>query len=341
MKRAMIHIGSGKTGTTSIQNSAALMEKESGCADLTYPLVTKNGHQSLEVLFKEYERVSRGLKSKFDNDNSYRLFKKDFEDSFNHSLISAANVFLSSEFMFEFKGDEVLRLREYLEDRGFKSFLIVLYLREPASFYLSYTQQKLKGSSKIYSPFDFETGYKKRVKRWVSVFGKESVVVKEYDKSKLYGGSVLKDIERLVNQYFDTSVSFPDVSSNKSLTAEGMAILQRFRSDYLKEYENRFTVESNLLIRRLSGKVLAGLGSSPRLKEKYESLLRHNNNADMLYLKKEFSVFKDFQEEGGVFSNQNDFSGNIADLLEDFDDDIYLKLLFDLVYEGVKAESKL
>ena len=42
-----------------------------------------------------------------------------------------------------------------------------------------------------------------------------------------------------------------------------------------------------------------------------------------------------------MFFNQNDFSGNIADLLEDFDDDIYLKLLFDLVYEGVKAESKL
>lgn len=340
MKRAMIHIGSGKTGTTSIQNSAAQIEKDGLYPNLKYPLVTKSGHQSLEILFKEYGRISRGLKTKFENGGDYRSFKKDFEHDFSKSVLSATNLLLSSEFMFEFKVEEMLRLKKYLGNRGFENFLIVVYLRDPASFYLSYTQQKLKGSSKAYSPFKFQTGYKKHLERWASVFGKKNIIVREYDKASLHKGSVLKDIETLINHFFEISVSLPEVSSNRSLTAEGMAILQKFRNDYLQEHENRFTAESDILIQRLSSEKLAEYGSAPRLKKAYENVLRNNNSDDMLYLQENFGIFKYLTVNVDNLPDASEYTGSVVDFLVDFDPDMYLKLLFDLVYEGVKVEIK-
>lgn len=340
MKKAMIHIGSGKTGTTSIQNSAAEIEKDGLYPNLTYPLVTKSGHQSLEILFKKYDRISRGLKTKFENGGDYRSFKKDFEHVFDKCLLSAKNIFLSSEFMFEFKAEEVLRLRKYLEDRGFEDFLIVVYLRDPASFYLSYTQQKLKGSSKAYSPFKFKTGYKKHIELWAGVFGKKNIIVREYDKAALHKGSVLKDIETLVNHFFCISVSLPEVSSNRSLTAEGMAILQKFRNDYLKEHENRFAEESDILIKRLSSEKLAGYGSAPRLKKVYENVLRINNSEDIVYLQENFGIFKYLTVSEDDLPDASEYTGSVVDFLVDFDSDVYLDLLFELIYEGVSVGNK-
>lgn len=339
MKRAMIHIGSGKTGTTSIQNSVAKMEKAGTYSGLTYPLVTQNGHQSLEILFKDYDKISRGLKSKFTSDDDYFSFKNNFAHVLNEKICPANNVFLSSEFMFNFELNEVLCLKKYLQGRGFESFLIVVYLRDPASYYLSYTQQKLKGSSKIYSPFKFKIGYKKHVERWENVFGEKNIIVREYSKATLNKGNVLTDIETLINQFFEISVSLPEVSTNRSLTAEGMAILQKFRTDYLQEYENRFAAESDILIKRLSGEKLAECGSTPRLKKAYEDLLRIKNSDDISYLQENFGIFKNLPINAGSLPDVSEYTGSVIDILEDFDQSIYCQLLFYLIYEGIKVEN--
>lgn len=338
MKRAMIHIGSGKTGTTSIQNSAATMEKAGTYPDLTYPLVTQNGHQSLEILFKDYNKISRGLKSKFTSDDDYYSFKNNFAHVFNEKVCPANNVFLSSEFMFNFELDEILCLKKYLQGRGFESSLIVVYLRDPASFYLSYVQQMIKGSFIAYSPFKFKTNYKKYIERWVSVFGLNNVVVREYDRDALEGGSVLRDIESLVDDYFKVPISLPEISSNRSLTAEGMAVLQKFRTDYLQEYENRFTFESELLIQRLSDEKLVEYGSTPRLKKAYESVLRTRNSDDISYLQEKFGIFKNLPVDENSAPDASEYTGCVVDLLADFDSDVYLKLLFDLIYQGISDE---
>jgi hypothetical protein len=136
-RKALIHIGSGKTGTSSLQEALLESEKLKINKYFRYPVIEDKGHQAIEVLFKDYERVSRGLKSRFKSDNEeYREFVDNFFVALNH-YAESGNILLSSEFMFSFNELEVKSLKQYLEDKGFSDFKIVVYLRAPASYYLS------------------------------------------------------------------------------------------------------------------------------------------------------------------------------------------------------------
>lgn len=336
MKKAFIHIGSGKTGTSSIQSALAKIPS-SREAPFSYPLIHGNGHQSIEVLFKDYKRISRGLKTKFERSGGYEEFKDGFEKSLG-SYAQKSDLLLSSEFMFNFNLDEVFRLRSYLEEKGFDTFKVLVYLRLPSSYYMSYVQQKVKAAYSIPSPYKFKLGYAKAISNWHEVFG-ESVCIREFDRRKMVKGDVLEDFSFVLNDFFSGKVSLKANASNESVSSEGMVVLQEFRRMFFQNREDRFAKESTFLLKNIQRIEQEHAGTPPKLKKEYEKAIIKNNLDDM-YMVNSFGVFEDFpideiSNDADFCSANGDFLGDVKNLLNSFDESHYKYILHRLIYDSL------
>ena len=334
MKKVLLHIGSGKTGTSSIQNALAAQSRGAD-APFHYPMITDNGNQSLEVVFKSYERLSRGLKTKFSQNVEHKEFKEFYSESLSRHAENK-NLLLSSEHMFYFELDEILKLKSFLEERRFTRFKVVLYLRDPASYYTSFIQQKVKASFTIPSPLEFYPKYKMLVSNWSEVFG-EDLCIREFNRKKMENGNVLDDFSMIVSEFFGKNVVLSSDLANESISAEGMKVLQEFRKIFFRKEENRFAKESNCLLKKIVDIEKAQPGSKPKLKEYYKQIIKRNCVVDMLALK-EFGVFEDFNENVEIDNLENDmkvglFTGDVASLMDAFDSKHYKYIMHQMLYD--------
>ncbi|WP_141441387.1 hypothetical protein [Vreelandella titanicae] len=336
MKKALIHIGSGKTGTSSIQ-SALFNIPDHQKLPFSYPIIHGNGHQSLEVLFKDYTRISRGLKTQFEKNVKYEKFKEDFACSLNSYTKDA--LLLSSEFMFSFNLDEIKRLKKYLVDKGFDTFKVVAYLRNPSSYYMSFVQQKIKAAYNIPSPFKYKVKYATTINNWMSVFG-DNICIREFDRASMVGGDVLKDFSIVINDFFNGDLLLQGKTDNESISSEGMVVLQEFRKFFFKNQEDRFAKESNLLLKKIQKIELKYPGTKPRLNRTYDNLIIKNSAEDIHYLNK-FNIFNDIAltlESRNDDLNNSDcfFSGKVIDLFDDFSEEHYKYILHRLIYDFIR-----
>lgn len=338
-KRALIHIGSGKTGTSSIQDALLEREKKKENKSFHYPVIGRNGHQSIEVLFKDYTRITRGLKSRFLGDsNDYKAFVKKFSDELE-SYADSGNVLISSEFLFNFNSLEVESFKNYFERKGFNDFKVLVYLRNPSDYYLSLVQQKVKAAHKIPSPFEFKTNYCNSIDTWRKFFG-ESVCVREFDRGKMVNSDVLQDFSVIASEFFGECILLKGKSTNESVSAEGMVILQEFRKKFFLDKEDCFFKESNFLLKRIKEIECDYSGTKPKLKDGYMELILKNNFKDVSDLKK-YGVFDDIYFDHKhmdiePFFSGKDFSGSVYELLDRFDELHYKNILYRLIYDSLK-----
>lgn len=338
-KRALIHIGSGKTGTSSIQDALLEREKNKENKSFRYPVIGSNGHQSIEILFKDYTRITRGLKSRFLKDSDdYKAFVKKYSNGLD-KYADSGNVLISSEFLFNFNRLEVERFKGYLEKKGFNEFKVLVYLRNPSDYYLSLVQQKVKAAYKIPSPFDFKTNYCDSVDTWREFFG-ESVCVREFDREKMVGSDVLQDFSVIASDFFNEYISLKGKPSNETVSAESMVILQDFRRFFYSDQEDCFVQESNLLLKRIKEIECNYVGSKPKLKDRYLKAILENSFDDISKLKK-YNIFDDIFSNPGFshvesFCSADVFSGSVYELIESFDESHYKYILHRLIYESLK-----
>ncbi len=337
MARALIHIGSGKTGTSSIQDTLHSYQKSTASC-FSYPVVEGNGHQSLEVLFKDFERLSRGLRSKFgDSRGEFIRYKDRFEEKFREQCLG--DLVISSEMLFDFSPEEVKRFRDYISDKGYDDVIIVAYIREPVSYYTSFVQQKLKASHTIPSPYRFSVGYKSKLKNWEGSFGKSCLVVRPFDGGQMAGGNVVEDFSGLVSSFLGCSLDFSlQKNANESVSLEGMVILQDFRRAFFSNENDRFKVKSNRILEYIQ-KIETGFpGTKPKLKAEYIGSQAKNmiEYYDVISSYSEVASEDDFFRSavgGKVVVNEREFSGSVADLFEGFNSQHYKFLVNSLIFE--------
>lgn len=335
MKKVLLHIGSGKTGTSSIQNALAAQSCSDG-VPFHYPIISGNGNQSLEVVFKPYERLSRGLKTRFERNGGYEKFK-DFYTEYLSKHAENNNLLLSSEFMFNFNLDEIFKLREFFEERQFSCFKIALYLRDPASYYMSLVQQKLKASYTIPCPLKFNPKYMKFISNWIKVFGGD-LCTREFNRKKMLNGNILDDFSIIVSEFFGKKVLLASDFVNESISAEGMKVLQEFRKIFFQNEENRFAKESTRLLKKIVEIENTHPGTKPKLKEYYEEIIKMNCISDILALKS-FGVFVDFKENTEIDKIEDsrkveEFSGDVVSLLDSFDPEHFKYLLYRISFDS-------
>lgn len=286
-KRLLLHIGTGKTGSSSIQAALKALKVKG----LVYPLINEAGNQNIDVLFKSYEGAGRGIRSKFDQ-HQFRNFKDQINASLMKYFEKHDNVVISSEYLFDSSSEQVKKIFNYFKGVGFTDIKVVLYLRNPSSLYLSSIQQRLKASYKFPKPQEFQVKMTQKIERWSRFFGRKNLLVREFSPEELIGGDVVADFSNVLSEYFNIPEALNGVRVNESISAEGMKILQEYRIKHYPINDNVFFSDSSELVNKLMALYRKGVGSRPKLKDSVYFFIVGNHSADIISVNRNYGIFK-------------------------------------------------
>lgn len=181
MKRLVLHIGTHKTGTTSIQRYMAHMHDVGRQNGFVYPLTgrpTTNdgaswGHHVLSWSIRNMKGYS--------GEGYWKQVKEEIDRSNSEVAV------ISAEGFCRFEDHHVAKIKPFLEDYD---VIVVIYLRNPLDYLVSSYKQRVKmgvchsSFQTFVREFAHECDYTQIVNRWVEAFGQDKVIVKSYDKAK-------------------------------------------------------------------------------------------------------------------------------------------------------------
>jgi hypothetical protein len=236
-----LHIGTEKTGSTTIQNELYLNEdvlRQSGVSllkSLNYPNNTKLGAYLLfksgieDSYFEDCRITTQALKEKhFENfieelSSELKLLK----DSGVESVI------ISNEHLHSRIIDEALikQLHDILSPY-FESIRVVCYFRDQAKIIPSFYSTYLKnGYPKKYKDFVTQCFSKTHyfdyyffISKWANVFGKENLILKIYNRNELFKKDIFLDFMNTIGK---SNLDFQDkpwnFENNRALGPFGIA----------------------------------------------------------------------------------------------------------------------
>ena len=228
MNKVILHIGSFKTGTTSIQdtffsNSEILVEN-----NIVYPMNTKN-HRWLA-----YWDDGTRLANELGISKNQALNIMDTGKIFLSTLVKSNYdrlFFISSEFLYTTPKNELSHLKEYLSEL-FGDVIILAYVRNPSDMLTSWVSESVKngghtlasGMEKIepYAALNYLYNYK-------DVFGLEKMVVRRYGEEYFLNGSLFEDI---FQSCFGKNIRVKEIRSNMSLTLEALLVAEKVNSNF-------------------------------------------------------------------------------------------------------------
>jgi len=235
-----IHIGTIKTGTTSLQhffhlNRNLLAEKH----QLYYPKTpgfknhTKLPLYAFDENVKEL-RIRHGLDSSEALQRFRKQFKIKFSDEIKPHLAHSKSILVSSEHLSSraVKKSEIEQLMSLFEDFDV-NFKIIVYLRRQDKMMLSTysTWVKAGGRWKL-NPNAYKNrryNHLEMLNLWSSVIGKGNIIVKVFEKQKMKGGDLFQDFCQVLSIPSLVDLQIPENDNlNSSLDEEQIQFLTLF-----------------------------------------------------------------------------------------------------------------
>jgi hypothetical protein len=329
MKKAMIHIGTGKTGTTTIQKAWYLSQKKGLIPEIVYPIVSsmKNSMEQhyLTILYRDYDRIPRTFKSMYNN-SPERIFKirERVQKEYFQCLDSCKKVFISSEYLSGCNKAEIAKLKADLRAKGFDDVRVLVFVRFPPAFYISFLQQVVKASHQVLNPSTFKYNFRRIIGNWQFHFP-ENLLVRSYDPDQFYENSLIREVARIAENFFQQNqVPLMDLPrENTSVSLESLFILRNYRQQFYSDHDNVFTKDSERL-RSFLAKLDRNNPTPLRLKQGVQRLIIENHRKDLQWLNQEFGVGfsgveKDVSPSGKQAFMENGKDVKLEDIFENFD----------------------
>jgi hypothetical protein len=226
-----LHIGSPKTGTSSIQIFLKSNHKLLHGKGILHPLTFgSKSHLVLPDLVKgltpEGDMEDRPeSRDELANEVGLRL-RQELQDGDYNKIV------FSSEFLWRLAEVQQLEfLRAFLE-RFFQKIFIVAYIRRQDEFVSSAWSTAVKGgATRPFSPevlmqaVQRKVNYWKVLSLWAEVFGRENMIVRKYERPSLKNGDVVEDFLDAVR--IDPGMGFKkSPPRNESLDANALEFLR-------------------------------------------------------------------------------------------------------------------
>lgn len=217
--KAFLHIGTEKTGTTTIQNFLAENRQTLLRHGYLYPdCPGKTNHFKLVVFASESTRFMNLHKLlRLDTIEKVTRFKTKFPQRLEQELTlsNCEKVIFSSEHCSSrlTNEEDIERLKNLL-DKFFDDIEIIIYLRRQDKFLAStYSTAIRAGSTEPFKIPSKETieiryNYYNILNKFAKVFGKQKIKVRIFEPSKMIEGNLLKDFMNTVESEIDDSYSF-------------------------------------------------------------------------------------------------------------------------------------
>lgn len=338
-KIAILHIGSPKTGSTSIQQMLSQASSNGQLGSVTYPLWRDHINQIwLTFLYCPHVELPRWLQQKYRTDSPrYRFMRSRLRRFFFFKLRAEQHALLSAENLFIFPHDHVAQLRRDLESCGFTDFRIVLYIREPASQYLSITQQLLKSplNPRIQDPRTFKYEFLHVVNIWESVFPNNLIVRKFPGDS---GQDVTEDFSSLLDELLGVKPTPLAQRMNTSLSAEGMHILLNYRQTFWANNGGWLTADINRLVKSLIQSSNLVPQTRPALKHEVAAAIRANHRDDVQAILERYGIDLGLQHQPQIIAPACQANLQLNDILQSINPDIVEQLLMELLKTEISSK---
>lgn len=338
-KVALLHIGTPKTGTSSIQRLLARAEADGSLLPHRYPLRRgERSQQKLAWLYLPDEDLPAYVRPGYSATarERYRRFLVD-------ELRSSGGAVLSWEGLGPLFGPSgVSRLRRELESSGFSSFQVLLYVRDPADFYLSAMQEQLKGSyisGFVKDPASFRYPFRRAAETWEEVFP-GSLIVRHFRPGPQF--DVIDDFTDQLRKCLGVDLPHTSMRVNSTLSAEAMQILQDYRQTVGPDHGFPFPGMVKL-VAFLQRTATLMPQTKPVLTDAVAAQIRVNHQVDAEFINARYGVdlgLRDVREPAGLPSRP---SWRVEDILEAVDPAIVRQLLLQLACHelGTKRGSPL
>ena len=247
-RRAIVHIGMPKTGSTSIQRKlhSSLDDPEFQYISLE---ATKDSNHIFSLFTQAPEKYHVHQKLAH-NPAQIEAFNLNIEQlliaQFNNG--QTPNVIISAETITSLKEAELQKLKQFLQ-RFFNEIAIVGYIRPPRSFMESSFQQTVKGPNMAANIAQVYPNYRWKFERFDHVFGREQVHLWKFEpKNFLQGDVVLDFCKRL-------GITMPSGETpsrdNESLSKQALQLLFTYRKFYPYGTGSAAVKENNRLIQAI------------------------------------------------------------------------------------------
>lgn len=246
--RIILHIGTGKTGTSSIQESLFRAREKLLENGILYPDIPGFTNQNF-LAMAAAQGVPREYQAKLGYDletliqeskKCWDMVKSDTEKA------EAKTVILSGEYFFS-HGSPTFWKNLISTKFGHKAEIeAICYVRAVESYYISAIQQYIKGGHNIHYPYTLPLF--DRLEKW-NKSGR--LTVREFSKGKLIDGDVISDFLETCELGQDIVPLNARKRVNETISAESMSIIVDYRRTLHAESENKFMPDSSLLFRRL------------------------------------------------------------------------------------------
>lgn len=332
-KTILLHIGTAKTGSTSIQKWLAHAQESGNLAQISYPLWGRSHNQQrLVSLYRSYHELPLPMCQSYGpGGGHYERMRNQYRKYLFKELGVPRQAILSGESLCGLLSPSLItRLREDLEASGFRDFHIIMYVRDPADFYLSRAQQQLKMTTdlpRISSPTSFRYEFFAWARAWEEVFpGK--LIVRKYPPEK--HGDIIEDFSSVLQQRLGIQVPWAPMKMNTSLSTEGMQILHDYRETFSPDDET-LTPDTSKLIDFLEHSKQILPQTKPVLKREIAELIRANHKDDAKLLQAKYGIDLGLESScPELVLTLNDKPDRVADIVEFVDPDIVQRLLMQI-----------
>lgn len=270
--KAVVHIGTEKTGTTTIQRFLSLNRDRLLNQRVAYLKSPGSENQRNFVSYSmRSDRVDEHIKRLGIIEKEKRdAWRQEFSTALADEVLSisevADTVIISSEHFHSrlHSTKEVENLRDLLS-LYFSEVSILVYLRRQDELAVSLYSTKLKtGSSPNHildpsiSPSNNYFNFYKLVRRWSDIFGKDNLMIREFSKDNLLRQDLLADFMHQSGIDFDSSFFIPE-RENEKLPGAVQKLLQQFNKKFPSFSGNTENLQHKdlrtFLIKRLSKKI--------------------------------------------------------------------------------------
>ncbi len=252
MKKTLyIHIGTEKTGSTTIQK----------CLSINRTLLSENGISYLKSPGSENSRKLAAFCMDFNNVDDYIIDlglttideRKKWKDEFIKALHFELNSFTSTTSTAIISSEhfhsrlrhvsEIITLKNTLSPY-FNKIKICVYLRRQDQVAVGMFSTACKSGVYLEDIFpknitssDHYYNYENLLDKWSSVFGKESIMIRIFDQKQFHKGDLLADFFDIIDiDLIKSNLVIPN-NQNVSLSNQTQLIISRFNK-YFPSYKN-------------------------------------------------------------------------------------------------------
>jgi hypothetical protein len=254
--KCYLHIGTEKTGTTTLQKFLALNRDLLESMGYFYPHTLGNtNHLKLPLMGYEGYRPDDLMRLQdIYSDQDHQHLKKRTLSALQRELRQAASpsIILSSEHVQSRlrTTQEIQRLKEFLLQAGTREVVVIVYLRDPAELANSLYSTSVKcGATQSAPPppgesekYDRICNHKQTLENFSLVFGKEFVIPRVYAPREFEQKSVVCDFMGVVGLPSTAEYRYPR-NANPTISAVGLELLRRVNQKLPATVQDKVTLQ--------------------------------------------------------------------------------------------------